>query len=147
MSLPEDYLRYPRRRYGMDHDLYAWSTLPERPKITWPGGKTLALWITPVLEFFPLTPNDGPFRAPGHMVTPFPDLRSFTTKDYGNRVGIFRILRVLSDLGLPASLPINAALAQRYPALIAAVQEAGNEIIAHRWYRNHLHHGGLDSDS
>ena len=147
MSLPEDYLRYPRRRYGMDHDLYDWSALPDRAPVRWPGDADVALWITPVLEFFPLTPNDGPFRAPGHMVTPFPDLRSFTTKDYGNRVGIFRLLDVLSEHGLPASVPMNAVLADRYPALVAAVTEADHEIIAHGWDMNHLHHGDLDEDA
>ena len=54
MALDPDYLRYPMRRYGMDHDRYDWSILPERPKVAWPGGARIALWITVALEFFPL---------------------------------------------------------------------------------------------
>ncbi|RMF10425.1 MAG: polysaccharide deacetylase [Alphaproteobacteria bacterium] len=146
MSLPSEYLEYPKRRHGMDHDLYPWSNMFDRPPVKWPGDKPIALWITVALEFFPLTPNDGPFRAPGHMATPYPDLRTYTTKDYGNRVGVYRIMRVLDKLGLKATAPVNAAVARRYPPLIEAVNEAGWEIIGHGVDMNSLHYGGLAED-
>ena len=144
MPLPDDYLKYPHRSHGMDHDLYPWSNLFDRPAVSWPGGKSLALWITVALEFFPLTPNEGPFRAPDHMKTPYPDLRTYTTKDYGNRVGIFRIMRVLEKFGIKATTPVNAAVARRYPQLIDAINDAGWEIIGHGVDMNSLHYGGLD---
>lgn len=144
MTLPEDYLEYPRRRHGMDHDLYPWSSMFARPKIAWPGGAKVALWITVSLEYFPLTPNDGPFRAPGHMVTPYPDYRTYTTRDYGNRVGIFRIFRVLDRLGLKASAPMNTAVAERYPTLAQEVTGRGWEVVAHGIDMNHIHYGGME---
>lgn len=144
MSLPEDYLKYPHRSHGMDHDLYPWSNLFNRPTVHWPGDKSVALWITVALEYFPLTPNDGPFRAPGHMVTPYPDYRTYTTRDYGNRVGVFRIMKVLDALGLKASTPMSAKIAERYPALLKAVQERNWEIISHGVDMNHIHYGGMD---
>src|SRR3546814_9557926 len=69
MSLDPSYLDYPRRRRGMDHDLYPWSNLFERPPIAWPGGAAVAVWPVISLEWFPITPSDTPFRAPGHMQT------------------------------------------------------------------------------
>ncbi len=144
MTLPEDYLKYPHRSHGMDHDLYPWSNLFNRPTVCWPDDKSVALWITVALEYFPLTPNDGPFRAPGHMVTPYPDYRTYTTRDYGNRVGVFRIMKVLDALGLKASTPMSAKIAERYPALLKAVQDRGWEIIGHGVDMNHIHHGGMD---
>ncbi len=144
MSLPDDYLKYPHRRHGMDHDLYPWSNLFNRQPVTWPGDKSVALWITVALEFFPLTPNEGPFRAPGHMVTPYPDYRTYTTRDYGNRVGVFRIMKVLDALGVKASTPMSAKIAERYPALLDAVQKRGWEIIAHGIDMNKIHYGGMD---
>ena len=45
--LPDDYLEYPLRRYGMDHDRYDWSMLPDRPAVQWPGGARVALWSRP----------------------------------------------------------------------------------------------------
>ena len=75
MTLPADYLRYPHRRYGIDNDRYEWSILPRRAPVVWPGGARVALWVVPMLEFFPLDQPSEPFRAPGGMVTPYPDLR------------------------------------------------------------------------
>lgn len=146
MSLPDDYLKYPHRQHGMDHDLYPWSNLFNRQPVTWPDDKPVALWIAVALEFFPLTPNEGPFRAPGHMVTPYPDYRTYTTRDYGNRVGIFRIMKVLDALGLKASTPMSAKIAERYPALLEAVQKRDWEIIAHGVDMNKIHYGGMDAD-
>ncbi len=70
MGLPESYLNYPHRGYGMDHDWYEWSMLPRRAAVTWPGGARVAFWVTVALEFFPLDQPADPFRAPGGMVTP-----------------------------------------------------------------------------
>ena len=92
MSLDPGYLEYPHRRRGMDHDLYPWSALHQRPPITWPAGKRVAVVIVISCEFFPLTPSDTPFRAPGHMATPYPDYRHYTARDYGSRLGIPRLL-------------------------------------------------------
>lgn len=144
MPLPDDYLKYPHRSHGMDHDLYRWSNLFNRRTVTWPDDKSVALWITVALEFFPLTPNDGPFRAPGHMVTPYPDYRTYTARDYGNRVGVFRIMKVLGELGLKASAPMSAVLAERYPALLDAVIKRDWEIIGHGLDMNKIHYGGMD---
>lgn len=52
------------------------------------------------------------------MVTAYPDFRHYTTRDYGNRVGIFRLLKVLDEFNLKANFAINSEVASRYPALI-----------------------------
>ena len=88
MTLPDDYLRYPHRKHGMDHDRYDWSILPRRPKVTWPNGARVALWIVPALEWFPLDMAKSPFLAPGGLDRPYPDYWTYTLRDYGNRVGI-----------------------------------------------------------
>src|SRR5690606_22060632 len=94
-GLPEDYLDYPLRRYGMDHDRYDWSILPQRPRVSWPGGARVALWVVPALEWFPLNMKGKPFKPMGAMQTAYPDLRHYTLRDYGNRVGIFRVMQSL----------------------------------------------------
>jgi peptidoglycan/xylan/chitin deacetylase (PgdA/CDA1 family) len=95
MPIPDDYLQYPRRRYGMDHDRYDWSILPKREKVIWPGGARIALWVVAALEWFPLDMKGQPFKPPGALVTAYPDLRHYTLRDYGNRVGIFRVMQAL----------------------------------------------------
>ena len=132
---------YPARRYGNDHDLYDWSYSALRPKVK--GPETLSAFIIIPLEFFPLTPSGKPFKHPGAMVTPYPDLRHFSTRDYGNRVGVYRILDALDAAGLKAVFPINAILLDRCAPLIERIKSAGHEIAAHGVSTDHIHHDGL----
>lgn len=131
MSLDPGYLDYPKRRHGYDHDLYAWSSIFDRPPVAWPGGKRVAVWVCVSLEWFPMTPVDTPFRAPGHMQTPYPDYRHYTAREYGTRIGFYRMLDAFAKAGVRVSVATNAAIAERYPALIADIVAAGHEIIAH----------------
>ena len=147
MTLPDEYLKYPHRRRGMDHDLYEAERLHERPRPAWPNGAPVALWVTVALERFPLTPNaEGP-RAPGHMVTPYPDYRSYTARDYGNRVGAYRVLRALDCLGLTATVFASSTLLDHAPGLIEDYARAGHEVAAHGVDMNHVHHDGLTKDA
>jgi len=147
MTLPKSYLEYPKRKKGMDHNLYPYSNMFERKPIIWPKNKNIALWVTVALEYFPLTSPETPFTAPGNMVTPYPDYRTYTAREYGNRVGIYRILKVLDKLDIKASFPTNTALANRYPFLIKEVAKRGHEFIGHGTDMNALHWGGMDVDS
>ena len=142
--LPADYLTYAKRGYGMDHDRYDWSMLPRRKPVAWPGGARVALWVVPALEWFPLNMAGVPFKPPGAMQTAYPDFRHYTLRDYGNRVGIFRIFEALARHHIPATVAVNAAVAVRYPALLAECKKRGHEVIANGLDMDHLHHGGLD---
>lgn len=146
MSLDPSYLEYPKRRQGYDHDLYAWSALPERTPIVWPGAKPLAVWCVVSLEWFPITPSDKPFRAPGHMQTAYPDYRHYTSREYGSRVGVYRLLDAFAKAGVKASFATNAAIAERYPELVADVTAAGHEIIGHSTDMNGTIASGLPED-
>lgn len=131
MSLDPGYLEYPQRRAGYDHDLYAWSALKDRAPVHWPDVRSVAVWFCVSLEWFPITPVDTPFRAPGHMQTAYPDYRHYTARDYGSRVGVYRMLDAFAAAGARASFATNAAIAGRYPDLIADIVAAGHEIVAH----------------
>ena len=145
-ALPENYLDYPLRRYGMDHDRYDWSMLPERKAVVWPHNARVALWVVPALEWFPLNMAGVPFKPPGAMQTAYPDLRHYTLRDYGNRVGIFRIMKALEKHGIRPSVAVNAAVAVRYPSLIKECTQRGWEIMANGLDMDHLHHAGLALD-
>lgn len=146
MTLDPAYLTYPRRRHGYDHDLYAWSSMFDRPPVAWPGGKSVAVWICVSLEWFPLTPSDTPFRAPGHMQTAYPDYRHYTTRDYGTRVGFYRLLDAFAKAGVTVSVAANGAIAERYPQIIRDIVTAGHEIIAHSTDMNGTIATGLARD-
>lgn len=144
MTLDAAYLEYPHRREGYDHDLYAWSNLHERKPVVWPNGKGVAVWVCIDLEWFPITPEDKPFRAPGHMQTPYPDYRHYTSREYGTRVGFYRLLDALAKANVVASVAVNGAIAERYPQVIADIVAAGHEIIAHSTDMNGTIATGLD---
>ena len=144
MTLPKDYLRYPHRSRGMDHERYEWSILPRRPSVVWPGGARVALFVVPALEWFPFDMHNKPFLSPGGLDRPYPDYWNYTLRDYGNRVGFFRVVKVLDTLGVKTSVAMNSALAERHPFLTEQINASGWEIVAHGVDMGHLHHGELD---
>ena len=131
MSLDPSYLEYPHRRHGYDHDLYPYSALPTRKPLAWPGGKSVAVWIVVSLEWFPIITSDTPFRAPGHMQTAYPDYRHYTAREYGTRIGFYRLLDAFAKAGICVSVATNSAIAERYPQVVRDIVSAGHEIIAH----------------
>lgn len=131
MALDPSYLEYPKRRHGYDHDLYPWSNIFERKPVAWPGGKRVAVWPVVSLEWFPMVPEDKLFRAPGHMQTPYPDYRHYTAREYGTRLGFYRLLDAFATAGVTASVAMNAAIAERYPRIVEDIAAAGHEIVAH----------------
>lgn len=144
MSLDASYLDYPKRRLGMDHDYYPYSSLFDRKPVQWPGDKRLLIWPVISLEYFPMVPNDDPFRAPGHMQTAYPDYRHYTAREYGTRIGIYRLLGAFDKVGAKVSVATNSVIADRYPQLIADIVSGGHEIIAHSTDMNGTIASGMD---
>ncbi|WBU56307.1 polysaccharide deacetylase family protein [Paracoccus sediminicola] len=144
MTVSDDYLRYPARRYGYDHCRYDWTMLADRTPIEWPGGKKLAIWVNVSLQFYPLNQRGIPFQVPNGMKMPYPDLRHFTLRDYGNRVGIYRLLDLFERRGLQPTFAMNTRLAQQTPYLVDRLRGIGTEILCHGWSMDDLHYGGQD---
>jgi allantoinase len=119
---------------GMDHELYAYSPLPTRRRVTWPDGARLAVWTTLYLEFWELEPPSASRRAPGvhgHWGHFFPDFRTFSYREYGNRVGIFRVLEVLDRYAIPVTVAANTMAIDRYPELVEECLRRNWEIVPH----------------
>jgi len=146
-QVPDDYLRYSQRQYGYDHDWYTWSLLGNRAPVNWPDQKPLAIWLNVSLQHFPLDQKGQPFKVPFGMTMPYPDLRHFSLRDYGNRVGIYRFLKLFEDKQLPVTYAVNASLAKLAPQLIKRISQSGAEILAHGWDMDHLHWGDMDQDA
>jgi len=143
MTLDANHLEYPHRRRGMDHGRYDFSMLSDRRPVVWPGGAGVALWVNLAVQFFPLDQRGKPFAPPGGMSTPYPDLRHFSLREYGNRVGIVRCLEALDAFGIRPTFAVNAALAERRPVLLDQLARRGDEILASSWHMDTVHHGEL----
>lgn len=144
MTLDKQFLEYPMRREGMDHDLYDWSMLHDRPKVTWPNNAKLAVWVNVCLQFFPINQQGKPFKVPGGMTMPYPDLRHYTLRDYGNRVGLFRFLKAFDQYKVTPTFAMNTRLAERTPYLLDIIKERGDEIACHGLHMDALHYGGQE---
>jgi peptidoglycan/xylan/chitin deacetylase (PgdA/CDA1 family) len=140
-------LRYPHRGPGLDHNWFTHQPTHLRPPITWPSSKPLALWITVPVEFFPLDAPLQPVRVLGALDRGYPDFWTYSGRDYGLRVGIYRIMRVLDGLGLRATAAVNAAVADRYPRVIDELLKRDWEIAASGIDMGHIHHGKLAPDA
>jgi peptidoglycan/xylan/chitin deacetylase (PgdA/CDA1 family) len=144
MTLDHSYLEYPHRSYGMDHDRYPWEMLQDRPPVTWPGGATLAVWINVGLPYYPLDQSNEPFPPPYGMKTVYPDLRHYSLREYGHRVGVYRFFDALDRTGIRSTFAVSARLAERYPYLTERLAGRDDEIVCHGWSMNHPHHSDLD---
>ena len=143
-QLPPDYLQYSERKHGMDHDRYDWSMLEDRQPVAWPKQTPIALWVNVPLQFFPLNQQGIPFNVPGGMTMPYPDLRHYSLRDYGNRVGIFRLLKAFDQYGVKPTFAVNTQLAERTPYLMNVIRDRGDEIMCHGLHMDALHYGGQD---
>jgi allantoinase len=129
------------RAPGMDHDLYPYSAIPTRPTLVWPDGKRLAIWVVLHLEQWELQApasavRDARFR--GEFGNYSPDYRTYSTREYGNRVGVFRLLEVLNRYQIPVTVAANAALCRERPRLIEECLRRGYEIAAHGNYATRM---------
>ena len=117
---------------------YDYVPLPKRAPLKWPGGAKVALMMTINLETWDLVKDtDKPYYAGGPALLPnplagrIPDYPNYSWREYGQRVGVWRMLDACRAAGVKASFATNAAIAERYPELIEAVLADGHEIIAH----------------
>lgn len=133
----------------MDHSIYLYSPLPRRPAVQWPGGARLAFSVFVYLEYWELDPPEGSVRdrrfseMSGYF---FPDYRTYSWHEYGNRVGIFRILDALDRHGIRATVALNGEAARRYPYLVAEFLKRGYEVAAHGTHATRMISSAMGED-
>lgn len=126
---------------GMDNPWYDFTPFPQRPRLTWPGNARVASFVLLHLEYWELIPDETSVKDPRHvgeLGSYTPDYRTWTQRDYGNRVGIFRVLDVLDRYQVRAGVAVNALAAERYPYLIEQFRKRKYEFIAHGHSANRM---------
>ena len=128
-----------QRRYGMDHEHYDWSPIVKRPILRWPENARLAFcvvvnlehmeWIPPVESYQSHNLAGGADSRP--ISRGFPDYGRLSHREYGHRVGIFRVLKVLEKHGIKPTIAMDVLTAEKYPYLVRYCLDAGSEIIGH----------------
>lgn len=115
-----------------DPNFYDYLPYDARPKIEWPNGARVAFWVAPNVEFYELNPPRNPSRAAWSR--PAPDVQNYSYRDYGNRVGFWRMLDVMKRCGMRGSVSLNVAMCEHHPEVIAACAENGWEFYSHGTY-------------
>jgi allantoinase len=111
-----------------EHQRYPHSEIGRRPHYAWPEGKRLAFYIAVSVEDFAFGAGIGDdISTPGAPQTQ----RNFGWRDYGQRVGLWRLLKMLDGLTLPVAFAMNATLYQSRPELVERIRARNAEIIAH----------------
>ena len=110
------------------HGRFDYHPWPGRCRESWPGGRKLAVYLGVNLEHFAFGEGLGAELAPGG---PQPDVLNHAWRDYGNRVGAWRLLELLDELALPCTVLLNTAMYAHAPELVAAHRARGDEIAGH----------------
>lgn len=110
------------------HGRFAYSSIRERNDFDWPGGARLACYIAVNIEHFAWGEGLGATLVPPHGQ---PDVLNYAWREYGNRVGVFRLLDLLDEVKLPAAALVNSAIYTHCPAVMDAVRARGDEVVAH----------------
>jgi allantoinase len=113
----------------MEHNRFAYSPISRRPKVELPNGARVAVWITPNVEHYHY---DKPAMSLTQMTASLkPDVLNYAWRDYGVRVGIWRIMDILQRQGFVATTAVNAEVCEHYPEIIEAGNSLGWEWMAH----------------
>ena len=112
-----------------DHGRFGYSPIVSRAPFSWPGGRRLAVYLAVALEHFSYDADGlGLSYSPGLR---HPNTYNWAWREYGNRVGGWRLLELLEQCRMPPTVLLNTACYEHCPELVAAYREAGAEFVGH----------------
>ena len=111
---------------------YDYAPYSGRPRIVWPGGARIAVWLAPNIEHYELEPPDNPRKTP--WPRPVPDVLNYSHRDYGNRAGFWRMAEIMARHGMRGSVSLNVAVCDHFPEIIERCCELGWELFSHGTY-------------
>lgn len=116
------------KKFDTKLDRYPYSAIVDRPTYRWPNGTGLAVYFALNIEAFEFG------RNPGGDFTSMPSApyhRGYAYRDYGNRVGVWRIKALFDELGIPLAVLANSSVYDAYPRVLQAFRDRGDEFVGH----------------
>ena len=111
---------------------------PDRPALRWPNGARVALWVAPNIEHYEYLPEHIRVRDPWPRV-PHPDLLGYGQRDWGNRVGVWRLMEVFDRFGIRCTVSLSMAVLDMYPDIAQAMLSRRWELMSHGLYNTRYH--------
>jgi peptidoglycan/xylan/chitin deacetylase (PgdA/CDA1 family) len=122
------------------HDRFPYSGIVNRPHFTWPDGKRLAVYLAVCVEHFSY--DDGGLGLSYSPGLAHPNTYNWAWREYGNRVGGWRLAELAEQFGIPLTVLLNAACYEHCPELVRAMKGSNGEIVAHGM-TNSTHPNGM----
>jgi allantoinase len=117
---------------GYDHDWFAWSPLPARPPVSWPGGARVAVSV--IIDLGAVEwEHPGTVRVSppgGRGGAPYPDFPRMSHREFGHRVGIFRVLESLRERQIPVAAAVDVLTVEHYRPLLEHLRPVVGEFLA-----------------
>lgn len=100
---------------------YPYVPITQRPRLVWPAGARVALWVIPNVEVFTLN----------EVGSTIPDVPAFAEHEYGARVGVFRLMDTLSRYDVRGTAALNSEVCEAYPHIIDTAKQLHWEFMGH----------------
>src|SRR5438046_5191802 len=118
------------RAVSLPPDRVDYCPIVDRPRIVWPDNARVALWVAPNVEHYEYLPEFDGVRNPWPR-SPYPDVQGYSSFDYGNRVGFWRMLDVLDRHRVRCTVSLNLSVLHRYPEIKRAMLERNWDFMSH----------------
>jgi allantoinase len=99
---------------------FPYRAIVDHPPVKWPGEARVAVWVIPNIEHFHID-------APG----PMPDIRNHSRRDYGNRVGVWRLMETLAKHDVKGTVALNGEVGKYYPRIMEEAVRLDWELMGH----------------
>ncbi|HZU07927.1 MAG TPA: polysaccharide deacetylase family protein [Chloroflexota bacterium] len=113
----------------MNNTRYDYSAIVTRPPLRWPNDARVAVWVIPNIEHFHIDRPGTALRPESAQQAP--DVYNFAWRDYGLRVGIWRLMAILDKYGVRATVALNAEVCDHYPLIVQEGVKRGWEFMGH----------------
>ena len=124
----------------MDPYRFSYSPVVERPKLSWPNGARVAVWVCPNIEHYEYLPAEVRVRNPWPRM-PHPDVLGYGGRDYGNRVGLWRMFEVLDKHSVRCTVSLSMSVIEMYPEILEAMEARRWEYMSHGYFNTRYHWG------
>jgi allantoinase len=118
-------------------NLYDYRPIVDREPIRWPGDARVAFYVALNVEHFEIDrPSTSIWEGTATLV---PDPLNYGWRDYGARVGFWRLIETFDRHGVRLSVPLSADVGAHYPQIIEAGNARDWTWLAHGKNNSRLH--------
>ena len=121
----------------------SYESIARRPKWKWSNGARVAVLIVPNIEYFSITQPGTDLSARAAPLKP--DIPNHTWREYGARVGVWRLMELMDRFHVRGTVALNAAVCDHYPDILNQAREQQWEFMGHGW-TNSQRMPGLSED-